>query len=35
VRRKMSNYNLKRAAHRNWPNPTLPIGNAIHTLQPP
>ncbi len=35
VRRKMSNYNLKRAAHRNWPNPTLPIGNTIHTLQPP
>jgi hypothetical protein len=31
VRRKMSNYNLKRAAHRDWPTPTLPIGNAIQS----
>jgi len=35
VRRKMSNYNVKRAQHRNWPNPTLPIGHAIHILRPP
>jgi hypothetical protein len=35
VRRKMSNYNLKRATHRDWPTPTLPIGNAIHILSPP
>jgi hypothetical protein len=35
VRRKMSNYNLKRAAHRDWPTPTLPIGSAIHVLNPP
>jgi Insertion element 4 transposase N-terminal/Transposase DDE domain len=35
VRRKMSNYNLKRATHRAWPNPTLPIGSAIRILSPP
>ena len=35
VRRKMSNYNLKRAAHRDWPTPTLPIGSTIHALSPP
>ena len=35
VRRKMSNYNVKRAAHHNWPTPTLPIDNAIHILNPP
>ena len=35
VRRKMSNYNLKRATHRNWPTPTLPIGSAIRILSPP
>ena len=35
VRRKMSNYNLKRAAHRDWPTPTLPIGSAIRVLSPP
>ena len=34
VRRKMSNYNLKRAAHRDWPTPTLPIGSAIRVLSP-
>jgi hypothetical protein len=32
VRRKMSNYNVKRDQHRKWPNPTLPIHNAIHVL---
>jgi hypothetical protein len=35
VRRKMSNYNVKRAAHRAWPTPTLPIGSAIRILSPP
>jgi len=35
VRRKMSNYNVKRAAHRNWPSPTRPAGNAIRILSPP
>jgi hypothetical protein len=35
VRRKMSNYNVKRAAHRNWPTPTLPISSAIRILNPP
>ena len=34
VRRKMSNYNLKRATHRDWPTPTLPIGSAIRILSP-
>ena len=29
VRRKMSNYGVKRAQHRHWPTPTLPIGSAI------
>jgi Insertion element 4 transposase N-terminal/Transposase DDE domain len=35
VRRKMSNYNVKRAQHRDSPNPTIPIGNAIRILSPP
>lgn len=35
VRRKMSSYNVKRAPHRTWPTPTLPIGYAIHILSPP
>jgi len=35
VRRKMSNYNVKRATHRNWPTPALPIGQAIRILNPP
>lgn len=35
VRRKMSNYHVKRAAHRNWPSPSKQIGNAIHLLAPP
>ncbi len=35
VRRKMSNYNVKRAAHRHGPTPTLPIASAIHILSPP
>ena len=35
VRRKMSNYNVKRAQHRCWPIPTLPIGTAVHILGPP
>lgn len=35
VRRKMSGYNVKRAQHRNWPNPGLPITAAIHIPNPP
>ena len=35
VRRKMSSYNVKRAPHRTWSHPTLPIGAAIHILNPP
>jgi hypothetical protein len=35
VRRKMSNYNLKRAQHRSWPTPQLSIGTAVHILSPP
>ena len=35
VRRKMSNYNVKRAQHRNWPTPTLPVGRSIRILSPP
>ena len=35
VRRKMSNYNVKRAAHRNWPTPTRPAANAVRILSPP
>jgi len=33
VRRKMSNYNVKRAPHRDWPTPTLP-GYAKHPGRP-
>jgi hypothetical protein len=32
VRRKMSNYNVKRANHRAWPAPTLPISSAIRVI---
>jgi hypothetical protein len=35
VRRKMSNYNVKRAVHRNWPSPTRPAGSAVRILSPP
>ncbi len=35
VRRKMSNYNVKRAQHRDWPTPTLPIEQAILIIRPP
>ena len=35
VRRKMSNFNVKRAAHRNWPQPTMPVREAIAVLAPP
>jgi hypothetical protein len=33
VKRKMSNYHLKRAHHRPWPQPTTPPQNAV-ILQP-
>jgi hypothetical protein len=35
VRRKMSNYQLKRARHRTWPQPALPVTSALHILEPP
>jgi hypothetical protein len=35
VKRKMSNYHVKRAEHRSWPRPTLPLPEAIHVLAPP
>lgn len=35
VRRKMSNYNVKRAIHRSWPSPTMPAGAAVRILSPP
>ena len=35
VRRKMGKYNVKRATHRDWPTPSLPIGRAVRILSPP
>jgi hypothetical protein len=35
VRRKMSNFLVKRAEHRRWPQPTIPRLEAIRTLSPP
>ena len=36
VRRKMSSYGVKRAAHRPWPNqPTQHIGIEVRVLNPP
>ena len=35
IRRKMSNYNVKRAQHCNWPTPGIPIGSAVRVLSPP
>jgi hypothetical protein len=32
VKRKMSHYHLKRAAHHAWPQPTMPPANAIAVL---
>jgi hypothetical protein len=32
VKRKMSNYQLKRAAHRAWPQPTMPSAQAVGVL---
>lgn len=32
VKRKMSGYGVKRSAHRSWPQPTLPIGEAVRVL---
>jgi hypothetical protein len=32
VKRKMSNYQLKRAAHRAWPQPTMPPAQAVGIL---
>lgn len=35
VKRKMSNYAVKRPEHRNWPQPQRPIGAATYILVPP
>jgi hypothetical protein len=35
VKRKMSNYGVKRAAHQAWPHPHLPVAEAIRILAPP
>jgi Insertion element 4 transposase N-terminal/Transposase DDE domain len=35
VKRKMSNYLLKRPAHHAWPRPTLRLADSIHILAPP
>jgi hypothetical protein len=32
VKRKMSNYQLKRAAHRSWSQPTIPPAEAVGVL---
>ena len=32
VKRKMSNYQLKRAKHRAWPQPTMPPAQAVGVL---
>jgi hypothetical protein len=32
VRRKMSNYGVKRPEHRHWPQPTLPVEQAVCVL---
>jgi hypothetical protein len=32
VKRKMSNYQLKRAKHRAWPQPTMPAAKAVGVL---
>ena len=32
VKRKMSNYQLKRAAYRAWPQPTMPSAQAVGVL---
>ena len=34
VKRKMSNYPLKRAQHRTWPQPTMPPAAAVSVLTP-
>jgi len=34
VKRKMSNYGVKRAEHRNWPQPTRTPANAVRVLRP-
>ena len=34
VKRKMSNYGVKRAAHRDWPQPTLPPPQAVRIVAP-
>jgi len=35
VKRKMSGFGVKRAAHRTWPRPTLPPADSVRILAPP
>jgi hypothetical protein len=35
VKRKMSNYQLKRAKHKGWPQPTMPPAQAVGILPAP
>ena len=35
VKRKMSKFGVKRAAHRNWPRPTKRAGDGIRVLAAP
>jgi hypothetical protein len=35
VKRKMSKFGVKRAAHRNWPQPTKPAREAVRVLAAP
>jgi Insertion element 4 transposase N-terminal/Transposase DDE domain len=32
VKRKMSNYGVKRAEHRSWPRPTMPVGQGVRVI---
>jgi hypothetical protein len=34
VKRKMSNFGVKRAKHRAWPQPTLPAAEAVVIVRP-
>ena len=34
VKRKMSNFGVKRASHRSWPTPTMPAADAIVLVDP-
>jgi hypothetical protein len=32
IKRKMSNWNVKRPEHRHWPQPTKPAGDAVTVI---